>query len=64
MVGHEPTASVAALRLAGRRSDRRALEALADQFPTAGVAVLRFDAAWAGLPGVRAVLESLTVPRG
>ena len=64
VVGHEPTASVAALRLAGRGSDRRALEALADRFPTGGVAVLRFVSAWADLPRARVALESFTVPRG
>ena len=64
VVGHEPTASVTALRLAGRRSDRRALEALADRFPTAGLAVLRFEGDWSGLRGVRVALESFTVPRG
>ena len=52
VVGHEPTTSVTALRLAGRRSDRRALEALADRFPTAaprGSAVRRGH--WADLRG-------------
>jgi phosphohistidine phosphatase SixA len=53
-----------ALRLAGRRSDRRALEALAEKFPTTGIAVLRFDGDWSALPGGRAALETFTVPRG
>jgi phosphohistidine phosphatase len=64
VVGHEPTASVTALRLAGKRSERRALEALADKFPTAGVAVLRFEGEWAQLPASRPVLETFAVPRG
>ena len=64
VVGHEPTASMTALRLAGRRSDRRALEALAEKFPTTGIAVLRFDGDWGALPGGRAALETFTVPRG
>jgi phosphohistidine phosphatase len=64
VVGHEPATSVTALRLAGRRSERRALEALADTFPTAGIAVLRFDTDWAGLRDARPVLETFTVPRG
>jgi phosphohistidine phosphatase len=64
VVGHEPTTSVTALRLAGRRSERRALEALADKFPTAGIAVLRFGGEWAGLRAARPVLETFTVPRG
>jgi phosphohistidine phosphatase len=64
VVGHEPTASVTALRLAGRRSDRRALEALAEKFPTTGIAVLRFEGDWASLRDGRAALETFTVPRG
>jgi phosphohistidine phosphatase len=64
VVGHEPTASVTALRLAGRRSDRRALEALAEKFPTTGIAVLRFEADWPGLRDARAALETFAVPRG
>jgi phosphohistidine phosphatase len=64
VVGHEPTTSVTALRLAGRRSERRALEALADKFPTAGIAVLRFAGDWAGMRGARPVLETFAIPRG
>ncbi|HVN10863.1 MAG TPA: histidine phosphatase family protein [Kineosporiaceae bacterium] len=64
IVGHEPATSVTALRLAGRRSDRRALEALADKFPTSALAVLRFDGDWTGLRTVKAALETFTVPRG
>ena len=44
--------------------DRRALEALADKFPTAAIAVLRFEGDWADLRGVRAALEAFSVPRG
>ena len=64
VVGHEPTASVTALRLAGKRSDRRALEALAEKFPTTGIAVLRFEGDWPGLHDARASLETFAVPRG
>jgi phosphohistidine phosphatase len=64
VVGHEPTASVTALQLAGRRSDRRALEALAEKFPTMGIAVLRFDGDWSALRVGRAALETFTIPRG
>ena len=64
VVGHEPTASVTALRLAGRRSDRRALEALAEKFPTTGIAVLRFEGDWPGLRDARGALETFAVPRG
>ncbi len=64
VVGHEPTASITALRLAGRRSERGALEALADKFPTTGIAVLRFEGDWPALRDARPVLETFTVPRG
>jgi phosphohistidine phosphatase len=64
VVGHEPTISVTALRLAGRGSDRRALEALADKFPTSAIAVLRFDRPWSRLRSGKGALETFTVPRG
>jgi phosphohistidine phosphatase len=64
VVGHEPTTSVTALTLAGRGSDRRALEALAEKFPTSGIAVLRFDGPWSELRAGAVALESFTVPRG
>jgi phosphohistidine phosphatase len=64
VVGHEPTISVTALTLAGRGSDRRALEALADKFPTSAIAVLRFDGPWSRLRAGRTALETFTVPRG
>jgi phosphohistidine phosphatase len=64
VVGHEPTISVTALRLAGRGSDRRSLEALADKFPTSAIAVLRFDGPWSRLRPGRTALETFTVPRG
>jgi phosphohistidine phosphatase len=64
VVGHEPATSVAALRLAGRGSDRRALEALAEKFPTSALAVLRFEGEWSGLRSAKAALETFTVPRG
>ena len=64
VVGHEPTASLTALRLAGKKSDRRTVEALADKFPTAGIAVLRFDGDWSRLRTARPILETFTVPRG
>src|SRR3954462_12211615 len=64
VVGHEPTISVTALTLAGRRSDRRALEALADKFPTSAIAVLRFDGPWSKLRPGKTALETFAVPRG
>lgn len=64
VVGHEPATSVTALQLAGRRSERRALEALAERFPTSAIAVLRFAGAWDALRQSRPVLETFAVPRG
>ncbi|MGZ4612433.1 MAG: SixA phosphatase family protein [Kineosporiaceae bacterium] len=64
IIGHEPATSVTALRLAGRRSDRRALEALAEKFPTSAIAVLRFEGEWSRLGSAKATLETFTVPRG
>jgi phosphohistidine phosphatase len=64
IVGHEPATSVTALRLAGRRSDRRALEALAEKFPTSALAVLRFEGDWSALRSAKVALETFTVPRG
>ena len=64
VVGHEPTASITALRLAGQRSERGALRALAEKFPTTGIAVLRFDGGWSGVGEAGPVLETFTVPRG
>ena len=64
VVGHEPAISVTALRLAGRRSDRRSLEALADKFPTSAIAVLKFDGPWSRLRPGKTALETFTVPRG
>ena len=64
VVGHEPTISVTALKLAGRGSDRRALEALADKFPTSAIAVLKFDRPWSGVRSGKGALETFTVPRG
>ncbi len=64
VVGHEPTASITALRLAGERSERGALRALAEKFPTMGIAVLRFDGPWSAVSEARPVLETFTVPRG
>ena len=64
LVGHEPAISVTALRLAGRKSDRRALEALAEKFPTSAIAMLRFEREWSELRSAKAVLETFTIPRG
>jgi phosphohistidine phosphatase len=64
IVGHEPMTSVTVLRLAGRKSDRRALEALAEKFPTSALAVLRFEGEWTGLRSAKVALETFTVPRG
>lgn len=52
IVGHNPGLEELAQTLAGRESDARALERLKGKFPTAALARLAFDGAWAGLaPG-------------
>ncbi len=63
VVGHEPALSETALALAGRRSQQRALKALARKYPTSGVAVLRFEGPWSGLRAGAATLDGFTVPR-
>ncbi|HYY11715.1 MAG TPA: histidine phosphatase family protein [Kineosporiaceae bacterium] len=64
VVGHEPTASITVLRLAAKRSERGALEALAEKYPTTGIAVLRFGGDWTSAADAHPVLETFTVPRG
>lgn len=63
VVGHEPTMSGTTLLLAGRRSDRSALQRVRTKFPTSGISVLRFDGDWSGLKAGQAVLETFSVPR-
>lgn len=63
VVGHEPTMSGSTLLLAGRKSERAALQRVRTKFPTNGVAVLRLDGRWAELGPGQAVLETFAVPR-
>ncbi len=63
VVGHEPTLSLCALRLAGEGSDPQSAHQIALKFPTNAVAVLRFRGAWRDLRPARAVLETFAVPR-
>jgi phosphohistidine phosphatase len=64
LVGHEPTMSTAAARLAGPRSSTEDLERLKEKFPTSGLAVLRFDSDWSGVAPGAGVLERFEVARG
>jgi phosphohistidine phosphatase len=64
LVGHEPTMSTAATKLAGPRSSPEDLERLKEKFPTSGVAVLRFESDWSGVAPGAGVLERFEVPRG
>ena len=64
VVGHEPTMSVTAYRLAGPGSNPDAINAMTTKFPTSGIAVLRLDGDWPQLGDDAAVLETFTVPRG
>jgi len=63
VVGHEPTLSETALRLAGPGSDLTALARVAAKFVTNGIAVLRLAGPWSGLATSQAVLELFAAPR-
>ncbi len=63
VVGHEPTMSATVLLLAGDGSDRAALGHVEAKFPTSGIAVLRFGAAWTQLRPGSAALDVFAVPR-
>jgi phosphohistidine phosphatase len=64
LVGHEPTMSSAATRLAGSAASQDDLERLREKFPTSGVAVLRFETPWSEVTPGGGVLERFEVPRG
>jgi phosphohistidine phosphatase len=64
LVGHEPTMSAAAAKLAGPESSEGDLERLKAKFPTSGIAVLRFESDWSGVAPGAGVLERFEVPRG
>lgn len=61
LINHEPTVSDVVLRLAAPSS---LTDAVADRFPTAGIAVLSFTGGWASLADGRAHLVSFQAPRG
>jgi phosphohistidine phosphatase len=63
VVGHEPTLSDLALRLAGPDSDRDAAGRVAAKFPTSAIAVLRVAGSWAGVEPGGATLVNFHVPR-
>jgi phosphohistidine phosphatase len=63
VVGHEPTMSSTAVALAGPGSDPRALAALREKYPTAGLAVLTLERDWAELAPGDGALERFDVPR-
>ena len=64
LIGHEPTMSTVATRLAGPESSAGDLERLREKFPTSGLAVLRFESDWSGVAPGAGVLERFEVPRG
>jgi phosphohistidine phosphatase len=63
VVGHEPTTSDVALRLAGPGSDREAAERIYGKFPTSGIAVLAVPTPWSELGMEGATLVGFHVPR-
>ncbi|MDN2567950.1 histidine phosphatase family protein [Aquibium sp. A9E412] len=63
VVGHNPGLEAFAAALAGPRSDAAALAALRHKFPTAAVARLLFDGAWAELAAGAARLTDFVRPK-
>lgn len=63
LVGHNPGLEEFAQLLAGPQSDRLALATLKEKFPTAAVARLVIDGAWADLAAGRAALTDLLRPK-
>jgi len=64
VIGHEPTMSGTASRLAGPESDAGSLARLKTKYPTSAIAVLRLAGPWSELGLGNAVLEEFVVPRG
>lgn len=64
VVGHEPTTSALALRLADpRTANSDAAERISTKFPTSAIAVLSLDGSWADLELGSAQLVRFHVPR-
>ncbi len=64
VVGHEPTTSTLALRLANPRTvNIDAAERISTKFPTSAMAVLHLDGSWADLELGSAQLADFHVPR-
>ncbi|UMB71037.1 SixA phosphatase family protein [Mycobacterium paraterrae] len=64
VVGHEPTTSALALRLADpRTANGDAAERISTKFPTSAIAVLSLDGSWADLELGSAQLVRFHVPR-
>ena len=64
LVGHEPTISSVALRLAGAPGTcRTAVDRITTKFPTSALAVLRFPGSWSALAPGAAALVGFHVPR-
>ncbi|HLY33015.1 MAG TPA: histidine phosphatase family protein [Jatrophihabitantaceae bacterium] len=64
VVGHNPAIGTLANVLAGEHSDASARAVLAQGYPTAGTAVLRYEAGWHELDAGAAELELFAAPRG
>lgn len=63
VVGHEPTVSHVTLGLAGPASNPAAVDAVAQKFPTSGIAVLKVPGSWANLELRGAELVGFHIPR-
>jgi phosphohistidine phosphatase len=64
VVGHEPTTSATAERLAGPGSADDELARLRAKFPTSGLAVFTVAGPWAELADGGGALERFVIPRG
>ncbi len=63
LVGHGPGIPALAEQLAGRGSDREALQRVQKKFPTSAIAVIAVDGDWADLEKGRTRLTDFVVPR-
>lgn len=64
LVGHNPSIEALATALDDGAGDRAAAGAIAEKFPTSGIAVLEFTGPWSALAPGTAALTTFAAPRG